>query len=147
MAGQLVEIYAFASAMNHQIGAFEVDQAAGLEDSIIRYLQPAWNTRKSNTQPAKAHLRAKTSETKPALTGTHMHRLSPSPRKVDFDAELQHQLAGVRMLDISVKELHIAIGGYQGPSHAMPSCCSAMRSKQRSTDEVLEKLPKGKGHL
>jgi len=150
VAGHLVEIYAFASAMNHQIGTFELDQAAGLEDSIIRHLQPAWNTRKSQTQPSKAHLRAKTSELGPVLTNAHVHRLSPSPRKVDFDVELQRQLAaatsaGAKMLDISAKELHIAVGGYSGPSHAMPSCCSAMRSEQRLTDEVLAQPPKGKG--
>lgn len=150
VAGHLVEIYAFASAMNHQIGAFELDQAAGLEDSIIRHLQPAWNTRKSKTKPAKAILRAKTSETGAALTNAHMHWLSPSPRKIDFEVELLRQLAaatsaGAKMLDISAKELHIAVGGYPGASHAMPSCCSAMRSEQRSTDEVLAQPPKGKG--
>lgn len=150
MAGHVVDIYAFASATNHQIGAFELDQAAGLEDSIIRHLQPAWNTRKSKTQPAKGHLRARTSEAGPVLTTAHINRLSPSPRKVDFDIELQRQLAaatsaGAKMLDISAKELHIAVGGYPGSGHAMPSCCSAMRSEQRSTDEVLAQPPKGKG--
>ena len=150
LAGHLVEIYAFASAMNHQIGAFELDQAAGLEDSIIRHLQPVWNTRKSKTQPEKANQRAKTSETETSLTNAHTHRLSPSPSKVDFDVELQRQLAaatsaGAKMLDISAKDLHIAVGGYPGPRHAMPSCCSAMRAEQRTTDEVLAQPPKGKG--
>lgn len=151
LAGHLVEIFAFASAMNHQIGVFELDQAAGLEDSIIRHLQPAWNSRKSQTQPAKVHRRGRTSaETKTALSNTHMHRRSPSPCKVEFDVELQRQLAaatsvGAKLLDISARELHIAVGGYPGPSHAMPSCCAAMRSEQRSTDQVLSQPPKGKG--
>lgn len=151
MAGNLVEIYAFASAVNQLIGEFELDQAAGLEDSIIHRLQPSWNNHKSQTQSSKS--RMKTTLAAPAVPSSTEHRLGPSPRKADFDVELQRQLAvaaatGARMLDLSARDLHVAVGGYPSATngcHAMPSCCSAMWAEKRPADEVLAQPPKGKG--
>lgn len=49
--GKQVEVYAYASVTNHQIGSFRLDHAAGLEDALITRLQPPWNGR----QPKGAH--------------------------------------------------------------------------------------------
>jgi hypothetical protein len=59
--GKQVEVYAYASVTNHQIGAFRLDHAAGLEDDLIAQLQPPWNGRQPQgsyllPKPAKAKL-------------------------------------------------------------------------------------------
>lgn len=42
-SGRTVDIYALDSLPKHQHGGFEVNLAAGLEDTLIRELTPAWN--------------------------------------------------------------------------------------------------------
>ena len=41
---QALDIYAFLDNGATRIGAFEVNLAAGLEDALLRALQPPWNT-------------------------------------------------------------------------------------------------------
>lgn len=48
-------------------------------------------------------------------------------------------------IDISSGELHLLVGGYPGPNHSMPTCCSVMRSVMTERDEILAQPPKGNG--
>ncbi|MDP2285007.1 MAG: GIY-YIG nuclease family protein, partial [Pseudohongiella sp.] len=45
--GNMVEIYGFSDSQPQDIGRFVLDKSAGLEDDIIRQLQPRWNGRGS----------------------------------------------------------------------------------------------------
>lgn len=47
--GNKVEIYGFSDSDPQEIGRFVLDKSAGLEDDIIRQLQPRWNGRGSVT--------------------------------------------------------------------------------------------------
>ncbi len=43
LKGRHIEIYALPDNGNHHVGAFHLNLAAGLEDSIISTLKPRWN--------------------------------------------------------------------------------------------------------
>jgi len=76
--------------------------------------------------------------------------MATPPTTDDFREEIRRQFsnachANQTHIDINAGQLHRAVGGYPGPSHAMPSCCNAMREASRPGDDVLEEPPKGKG--
>jgi 5-methylcytosine-specific restriction protein A len=49
-------------------------------------------------------------------------------------------------VDVNAGELHKITGGYPGPDHRMPVCCSVMRAEYSAdSDFVLESPPKGDG--
>jgi 5-methylcytosine-specific restriction protein A len=48
-------------------------------------------------------------------------------------------------IDVVSGDLHREVGGYPGPNHAMPNCCSVLRQEMRGGDEVISEPPKGKG--
>jgi hypothetical protein len=49
-------------------------------------------------------------------------------------------------VDVSAGELHRSVGGYPGPDHRMPVCCSVMRSEfSAKRDSVLQSPPSGDG--
>jgi hypothetical protein len=53
---------------------------------------------------------------------------------------------GLENIEVSAGELHRSVGGYPGPDHRMPVCCSVMRSEfSADCDLVLESPPKGDG--
>ncbi len=52
---------------------------------------------------------------------------------------------GRTYLDVQAGDLHREIGGYPGPSHSMPTCCSVMKQEMRSGDQVLSGPPTRKG--
>jgi 5-methylcytosine-specific restriction protein A len=46
---------------------------------------------------------------------------------------------------ITAGQLHRDVGGYPGPSHRMPVCCSVMRQEMSHRDKVVAEPPKGAG--
>lgn len=143
--GKQVEVFAFASVANHQIGGFCLDHAAGLEDDLIARLQPPWNGRQS-----QGVRQLKQTEVLPLLSASMEPRASRGTRTEKFRIELRRQLfaaisVGTGNVDILSRDLHIAVGGYPSPNHAMASCCNAMRSEMLPGDEVLDEPPKGRG--
>ena len=68
-----------------------------------------------------------------------------------FRSRLETLLADARsqgraVVDINAGELHRALGGYPGPHHSMPVCCSVMRAiAANCIHEVLCTPPSGKG--
>ena len=73
-----------------------------------------------------------------------------SPGRSDFERELgrrwaQAQDARAPYVDVASGDLHRAVGGYPGPQHRMPMCCSVMYAALAPGDEVLEAPPKGNG--
>lgn len=67
-----------------------------------------------------------------------------------FTAALQEMLdraatSGSTAIDIEAGDLHRSVGGYPGPSHRMPMCCSAMTAAMKTGDEVLRSPKSGKG--
>lgn len=51
------------------------------------------------------------------------------------------------MTEITIRagDLHKALGGYPGPNHRMPICCSAMYQAMDIGDEIVKAPPKGRG--
>ena len=71
------------------------------------------------------------------------------PAAEEFRAELRARLqrateAGQMSLEIRSDDLQ-EVGGYAGPDHRMPTCCSVMRGEMTNADEELAAPPKGKG--
>lgn len=53
---------------------------------------------------------------------------------------------GHATVDVNAGDLHRRVGGYPGPKHSMPVCCSVMKSvAQQVGHEVLFSPPSGKG--
>jgi hypothetical protein len=53
---------------------------------------------------------------------------------------------GRTTIDVKAGDLHRRVGGYPGPKHSMPVCCSVMRALAEECEcEVVYSLPSGKG--
>ena len=52
---------------------------------------------------------------------------------------------GLTSVDIRSGDLHRRVGGYPGPYHSMPTCCTVMRSVMGANDQVIQSPPKGNG--
>jgi transcriptional regulator with XRE-family HTH domain len=55
------------------------------------------------------------------------------------------QKLGSTFVDVVSGELHREVGGYPGPDHRMPVCCSVMEREMRSDDRIIRTPPKGRG--
>ena len=53
--------------------------------------------------------------------------------------------SGASNCTVNSGDLHRYVGGYPGPDHLMPSCCSVMRKAMNVDDEVLSQPKKGAG--
>jgi 5-methylcytosine-specific restriction protein A len=65
-----------------------------------------------------------------------------------FEAEILRRIHNMNGLwiDIISGDVHKACGGYPGPNHRMPICCSTMRRLMSGNDEILPGGPaKGNG--
>ena len=48
-------------------------------------------------------------------------------------------------IDVVSADLHRQVGGYPGPDHRMPVCCSVMTGAMVTGDTVISSPPGGKG--
>lgn len=48
-------------------------------------------------------------------------------------------------VEVRSGDLHRAVGGYPGPNHRMPICCSVMYAMMQEGDQIIKTPPKGKG--
>ena len=73
--------------------------------------------------------------------GEHM------PSADDFRSELYSIFSSSRggYVDVTSGDLHRRVGGYPGPNHRMPICCSVMRQAMQGGDVILDEPPKGNG--
>lgn len=72
------------------------------------------------------------------------------PKADDFRAVLNQLFKNAQdnalpYIDVKAGDLHRQVGGYPGPNHRMPVCCSAMRGMMKPGDNVLDEPPKGQG--
>lgn len=77
-------------------------------------------------------------------------KIHAPPTASDFQIILQEifdrsEREGMRHVDIISGDLHRRIGGYPGPNHRMPVCCSVMRKMMKRDDKILSEPPKGQG--
>ena len=68
----------------------------------------------------------------------------------DFRSELRELLSKAEALkfyavEITAGSLHRRVGGYPGPSHSMPNCCSVMRQEMDHRDSIVSEPEKGAG--
>lgn len=72
------------------------------------------------------------------------------PTAQDFRDRLRIELdkaekRGASHRVVTARELHTLVGGYPGPNHRMPACCSAMRAEMCPGDEIENAPPSGQG--
>lgn len=53
--------------------------------------------------------------------------------------------ANTEFVDVKSGDLHRVVGGYPGPNHRMPTCCTTMKHVMRGNDKILSMPPKGHG--
>ena len=53
--------------------------------------------------------------------------------------------SGAKFIDVSGRDLHLLVGGYPGPLHAMATCCSVLRSTMKDGDVVMAAPTMGVG--
>ena len=68
----------------------------------------------------------------------------------DFATELRTLLSkahdlGFAEVQLSAGGLHRRVGGYPGPDHRMPVCCSVMRKAMQPGDTIVGEPEKGAG--
>ena len=73
-----------------------------------------------------------------------------APTADDFRAALTTIIGkatrdGHAFVEVKSGDLHRIVGGYPGPGHRTPICCSVMRSAMKSADTILAEPPKGNG--
>lgn len=126
-----------------EVWFYPTEQWKAVELDLISILGPPWNGRRSDGR------------TREALARTPVE---PAPRDVrtsmrgsgEFRTELLRLLAaaerdGATSLRVQSGSLHRLVGGYPGPRHRMPSCCSEMRAAMTPGDRIIEQPPKGAG--
>lgn len=83
-----------------------------------------------------------------ALSSTLGVQGRPSKTKFQRAIGLLLEIAsgsGETYIDVRAADLHCSVGGYPGPSHAMPTCCDAMYDAMAEGDEILHAPPKKRG--
>jgi 5-methylcytosine-specific restriction protein A len=150
--GQEVEAYILPDNGLLRYGAFHLNLAAGLEDSLIRELNPAWNGGKKEGVDQSLH---------PIEPSTTVFEQTGQSSAVDvFKKKSANEFRAALFtmfqdatedncnhIDVNAGELHRRVGGYPsgGSQHRMPTCCSVMRSAMDDGDVIIQQPPKGKG--
>jgi 5-methylcytosine-specific restriction protein A len=75
---------------------------------------------------------------------------SDMPTATDFRCMIEQKFEdatkkGLPFIELESGPLHREMGGYPGPDHRMPVCCSVMKKNMKSGDIVLHEPPSGKG--
>jgi hypothetical protein len=155
-AGKQVEIYVLPDNGLMHYGGFHLNLAAGLEDSLIRDLEPPWNSAGAG-KPLEKELPDGTLqpiEESPSVadeespsTGTHS---SKPPTTEDFRKALLAMFAtatqtGSSYIDVNAGQLHTRVGDYPSANNRMPVCCNVMKKEMHAGDVVLHAPPKGAG--
>ena len=99
--------------------------------------------------PSASSIVGSESELEARLAAVAM-RKSGGPRSHDFNVALEALLDAAAAqdlthVDVSAGELHRLVGGYPGPNHRMPTCCSVMRARLRVGDAVMKEPARGAG--
>lgn len=153
-----VEIFALRDSGLLSFGGFHLNLAAGLEDSLVRELDPPWNGGEKEGDDQSLH------PTKPVSTildptlppavspppDTNSSRAEYSdhqePAAEDFRSALHAIFAKASEhngphIEVVSGELHRQVGG----SKRMPTCCSVMRGEMQAGDALITEPPKGNG--
>ncbi len=72
------------------------------------------------------------------------------PTTEDFQRELDKVFAkaqqeGKPFIEVKSGDLHRSVGGYPGPNHRIPLCCTVMKRTMKPGDEILRQPPSGLG--
>jgi hypothetical protein len=153
-----VEVFALPDSGMLSYGGFHLNLAAGLEDSLVRDLEPPWNGGKKEGRDESLL------ETEPPTTvfnesipsAAVSPPVSPSlprssdqsrePTADDFRSALSMMFSKAKEesrshIEINAGQLHRRVGG----SQRMPTCCTVMRNAMSKGDVVLAEPPKGNG--
>jgi hypothetical protein len=133
--GKQVEVYMLPDSGLLHYGGFHLNLAAGLEDGLIRDLDPLWNGGQKEGPNQSFQPTVETSRTNTAD---------------DFRAALFAMFSKAaedhsNYLEVNAGQLHRRVGGYPGSDHRMPVCCEVMRAAMINGDIVMQQPPKGAG--
>lgn len=125
-----------------------------VESELIRQMNPPWNGRlevrlalppasksQSAARPRRPKLPAAAKQQAARQPGTAAAKFRDALQS-EF---LQAQAKGEPQVCVRAADLHRAVGGYPGPNHRMPICCSVMRKLMVAEDSVVQTPPKGAG--
>ena len=137
-----------------------VDQIASVVDvrKSVDALVAATDILKEKTAEAIGKLEAtvkrekreeKPPEAEPAKRAQEPGRRLP-PATEDFQSELDKVFAaaqeeGKPFVEVKSGDLHRSVGGYPGPNHRIPLCCTVMKRNMKPGDEILRQPPSGLG--
>lgn len=145
--GKAVSIHTLVDPGELQHFGFAVSLAAGLEDSLIRELDPEWN----------GGLKESSDEVLvPVAPSFTVHRDETRgtvfiPKKADFLGALcemfeRGHAERMNHIEVNVKELYESLGGDPGfKHHNIRGACDAMRYAATGDDEVLDENQSGYG--
>jgi hypothetical protein len=149
MNGKRVDIHALPDNGLLHVGSFHLNTAAGLEDSLVRDLNPPWNggrkeAANQSLQPIKNSLSVSDEPlNKPSLKLQNVTAEHFRVSLLEIFKEAMQSTAN--FIDINAGQLHRRVGGYPGSNHRMPVCCDVMRKIMQSEDKIIAEPPKGKG--
>lgn len=81
--GAAIDIYVLDNLPQHQHGGFQVNLAAGLEDTLLRELSPPWNGQRMQPAPSSLSKDRPAPTTAPAPTPQQAPSLAKTPVSID----------------------------------------------------------------
>lgn len=126
-----------AAAKAHQkleVWFLSSDVRQTVERDLIRALMPAWNGRRSVVHAGPNRRR-------PSVGASSAARFREELDAIFRSAAINNEVT----VTVTARELHRRVGGYPGPDHGMPICCSVMRSVITPGDQILDSPPSGQG--
>jgi hypothetical protein len=145
-----IVIYVLPDSGLLHYGGFHLNQAAGLEDSLVRDLDPPWNGGRKELPSqllSAAEVISSVPDQKMLSDVTYPARVATAK---DFRTALSAMLVEAAQsenayVDVNAGQLHRRVGGYPGTNHRMPVCCDVMRAAMHDGDSIVKEPPKGRG--
>ncbi len=117
-----------------------------LEQELLAKLDTPWNGRDSaGTNAPRRRGHRSNPGSRPASAKPRHGTFKEEFRRALMEMLAQAAAEGAEALEVRAGDLHRKHGGYPGPNHRMPSCCSAMRSLMDSDDRFVYQPPRGNG--
>ena len=117
-----------------------------MEQQLLAAVETPWNGRGGGGKNApRRRGRPSNSGSRPASARPRQGTFKEEFRRALMEVLARAAAEGAEVLEVRVGDFHRQQGGYPGPNHRMPSCCSAMRSLMDSCDRFVYQPPRGNG--
>jgi len=127
-AGKRVDVYMLPDNGQLHYGGFHLNVAAGIEDSLIRDLEPIWNSGRKEVSDELLQAVEVPSANSVALESSEIAVVANQDQ---FRAALFIMFSKAtedssEYIDVNAGQLHRRVGGYPSSDHRMPLCCAVM---------------------